>query len=89
MAHFSIAWGWKAALREVTICLFYHQNQEGFSDMIWMLMAIDNDKGEYSAHLFVSIKILPSYKSYTWDLVGQATSSELFSMESGLLSLAK
>ena len=23
MAHFSIAWGWKAALREVTICLFF------------------------------------------------------------------
>ena len=88
MAHFSIAWGWKAALREVTICLFYHQNQEGFSDMIWMLMAIVDDKGEL-VPICIVIKILPSYKSYTWDLVGQATSSELFSMESGLLSLAK
>ena len=67
---------------------FDHQNQEGFSDMIWMLMAIVDDKGEL-VPICIVIKILPSYKSYTWDLVGQATSSELFSMESGLLSLAK
>ena len=39
---------------------FYHQNQEGFSDMIWMLMAIDNDKGSIVPICLYQLKSFPA-----------------------------